>query len=165
MLPTMRILGIDPGIATIGLGLIERCDNGDLTPIEWLTIETAPGNPLPFRLQEIHRDLDAYLREALPERVVLETLYFATNAKTALDVAHGRGVIALTVSMQNIPIIEVSPLQLKNAVTGDGKADKRQVQDMVQRLLNLDVCPRPDDAADALALAIYGSMMHATLQL
>jgi crossover junction endodeoxyribonuclease RuvC len=153
----MRILGIDPGLATIGLGLIDATNSSKMQSLDWLTIETKPG-PLPDRLKEIHTDLTAYIKENTPELVVIEKLYFATNARTAIDVAQARGVILLAVQEKGIPTIEPTPLQLKSAITSDGSADKRQIQDMLKILLHLDQPPTPDDAADALALAVYGCL-------
>ncbi|MBI1812476.1 crossover junction endodeoxyribonuclease RuvC [Candidatus Peregrinibacteria bacterium] len=154
----MRILGIDPGIATIGLGVIDAASREDLRVIEWLTITTAAGTPFPDRLREIHTDLSEFLTDCAPDLAVVERLFFATNERTAIDVAHGRGVILLALSDAGIPVLEPSPLQLKAAITGDGKADKRQMQDMVMRMLKLAEIPRPDDAADALAMALYGAL-------
>lgn len=154
----MRILGIDPGVATIGLGLVEASSPYDMRAVEWLTIETASSIPFPQRLQEIRRDLAEFLADAKPELCVIERLFFETNVKTALDVAHARGVLVLTAAEAGLPIREPTPLQLKLAITGDGKADKRQMQEMVVRLLHLKEIPKPDDAADALALAIYGAL-------
>lgn len=154
----MHILGIDPGLATIGLGRIQAKNRQDIQALEWLTIETPAGLPLPDRLLEIQTDLQTYITEHKPDLVVIEKLYFTTNAKTAIDVAQARGVLVTTAAALHIPIIEVTPLQLKQAITGDGRADKRQVQDMVQRLLLLTEIPKPDDAADGLALAIYGAL-------
>ena len=154
----MRILGIDPGLATIGLGLIDASHPSDLTAVEWLTIETAAGLPLPERLHELYTDLRSYLAETKPELAVVERLYFQTNAKTAIDVAQARGVILLALAECAIPIIEPTPLQMKLGITGDGKADKLQVQTMLLHLLHLTAIPTPDDAADALALAAYGAV-------
>ncbi|MBI3619492.1 crossover junction endodeoxyribonuclease RuvC [Candidatus Peregrinibacteria bacterium] len=155
----MRILGIDPGIATLGLGVIDVASREDLRVVEWLTITTAAGTSLSDRLREIHTDLSEFLTDCEPDLAVVERLFFATNVRTALDVAHGRGVILLALSDAGIPVLEPSPLQLKAAITGDGKADKRQMQDMVMRMLKLAEIPRPDDAADALAMALYGALV------
>lgn len=156
----MRVLGIDPGLAIVGLGLIDASSNTDMQAVEWLTIETKAGLALPDRLREIHEDLSAYLKEAKPELVVIEKLFFATNERTAIDVAQARGVIVVSCCEQGVPIIEATPLQMKLGVTGDGKADKLQVQTMLLHLLKLQDIPRPDDAADALALAVYGALQR-----
>lgn len=154
----MRILGIDPGLATIGLGLITATSAYDMEAVEWLTLTTKAGIPIPERLLEIHQDLSAYLREAKPELAVVERLFFAHNETTAFDVSQARGIIILTLAEAGIPLLEPSPLQLKSAVTGDGKASKNQMRDMVVRLFRLSTLPTPDDAADALALAAFGAI-------
>lgn len=154
----MRILGIDPGLATVGLGLIDAPSPQEWHALDWLTITTEKGLPLAERLREIAADLSTFLDEAQPELAVVEKLFFATNALTAIDVAQARGTILMTLAGRQIPIIEPTPLQLKSAVTGDGKADKQQIQLMLCRMLHLDECPHPDDAADALALAVYGAL-------
>ena len=156
----MRILGIDPGLATIGLGLVEAQSVHAITCIEWLTIVTEAGIPAPERLHELRTDLNAFLTEAKPELAVVERLFFETNVRTAMDVAQARGVILLTLAEHGIPVLEPTPLQLKSCITGDGKADKQQVQDMLKRMLNLTEIPKPDDAADALALAVYGAIVQ-----
>ena len=158
----MRILGIDPGLATVGLGLVDAASVHQITALEWLTITTKAGVPAPERLLEIQKDLTAFIAEAKPEMAVVERLFFETNVQTAMDVAQARGVILLTLGEAGIPVLEPTPLQLKSAITGDGKADKRQVQEMLMRMLNLTAIPTPDDAADALALAVYGALHHAS---
>ena len=154
----MKILGVDPGLATIGLGTIETASSASLRVCEWLTIKTPSGLPLPERLCEIRRDLLAYLEETQPDLAVVERLFFATNEKTAIDVAQARGVIVQCIAEKGVPLLEPTPLQLKRCITGDGSADKLQVQTMLQRLLLLTEIPRPDDAADALALAVFGAL-------
>lgn len=159
----MRILGIDPGLATVGIGIIEATSPSDMRCIEWLTITTPAGLPLSDRLVEIAKDLGELLADVKPDRAVIEKLFFATNEKTAIDVAQARGVIMCTVAQAGIPIIEPTPLQMKLAVTGDGQADKVQVQTMLLHLLKLKEIPKPDDAADALGLAIYGALQQSQL--
>ena len=156
----MKIIGIDPGLATVGIGLIDAVSKSDVRVLDWLTIETKAGMATLDRLQEISQDLTTLLSETQPELAVIEKLFFAKNEKTAIDVAQARGVILQSVANRNIPIIEPTPVQLKSVVTGDGRADKRQVQDMVVRILALQEIPKPDDAADALALALYGAFVH-----
>jgi len=151
------VLGIDSGLATTGIGLV-TADGTNLSATDWLTIQTKCGCPLAERLEEIHCDLAAYIREHRPERAVVEKLFFSTNEKTALDVAHARGVILLTLAEEGIPFLEPNPLTLKTCITGDGRADKRQMQDMLCRILHLTEIPHPDDAADALALAVFGAL-------
>src|SRR3989338_5396128 len=161
----MRVIGIDPGVAIIGIGVLDVISSDELRVVDWLTIQTAAGLPLADRLAEIHRDFSRFLKETPPELAVVEKLFFATNEKTALDVAHARGVILLTLKEHAIPFLEPTPLEMKACITGDGRADKRQIQDMLCRLLHLSEIPRPDDAADALALAAYGALHHRTLEL
>jgi len=160
----MRILGIDPGLARVGLGVIDTSSPYDLQVVEWLTLETAAGLPLGDRLKEIRTDLDAYLREMKPDLAVVERLFFKTNVTTAIDVAHARGCILLCLAEHAVPILEPTPMQLKSGIAGDGGAAKRQMQDMVARMLHLATIPTPDDAADALALAVYGALHAPTLQ-
>ncbi len=154
----MRILGIDPGLRTIGLGLIEVSPKNACSAVEWLTIETPEKTPLAARLFELFEDLTAYLVEAKPDLVVVEQLFFSTNRRTALDVGKARGAILLAVSKAHIPLLEPNPLELKVGITGDGHADKRQMQDMMMRILQLQEIPKPDDAADALGLAVFGAL-------
>lgn len=155
----MRILGIDPGLATVGIGLIEAASSQSIRLIEYCTIETAAGEPLAQRLREISTDIESILAEYQPELAVIEKLYFSVNEKTALDVAQARGAILASVAVQNIPLLEPTPPELKSCITGDGSADKQQMQEMVKILLKLDHIPTPDDAADALALAAYGAFL------
>jgi crossover junction endodeoxyribonuclease RuvC len=154
----MRILGIDPGLATIGLGLIEATGPHNMKAIEWLTIKTKAGIPLPDRLQEIHKDLAAYVKDAKPDLCVIERVYFSKNVTTGIDVSQARGVILTCIAEQAIRILEPTPSELKSAVCGDGKADKTQMQTMMMRMLELQEIPKPDDAADALALAVFGAL-------
>jgi crossover junction endodeoxyribonuclease RuvC len=156
----VRILGIDPGLATTGIGLIEAESSTAIAHADWLTITTPPRTPLYERLLEIQRDLAAYIDANQPDLAVVEQLFFATNARTAIDVAQARGVILATVAQHAIPIMEPTPLQMKSCITGDGSADKKQVQDMIVRTLKLTETPQPDDAADALALALFGLYQH-----
>ena len=159
----MRIVGIDPGLATVGLGVVEAQSAHDIRVVEWLTLTTAPTLSFGERLAEIHTDLSAYLQEIKPELAVVERLFFATNQRTAIDVAQARGVIVLTLAQAGIPSLEPTPLQLKSCITGNGSAAKGQVQDMLVRMLGLFSIPRPDDAADALALAVYGAVQRREL--
>lgn len=156
-LPRLRILGIDPGMTRTGLGLIDAPEKGTPIAIEWLTIETPAGLPMPERLRELAADLATYLNDTKPDLAVVEKLFFATNKRTAIDVSQARGVIIAALSTHGIPIIEATPLQLKTTITGDGRADKKQMQAMVQRILKLKEIPTPADAADGLALALYGA--------
>jgi len=158
----MRFLGIDPGFATIGLGVVDSSHASDLSVVEWLTIETPAGLPFPERLVEIRKDLDEFLNETKPDQVVIEQLFFSKNQTTALDVAHARGIIVCAIAERGIPMIEASPMQLKSGITGDGGADKKQMQTMLMHMLKLQQIPKPDDAADALALAVFGALQQHT---
>ncbi len=156
----MKIIGIDPGIATVGLGLIEATSTHSINALDWLTITTPPNTPIGDRLEEIQRDLLEYIEETKPDLAVIEKLYFSRNERTAIDVAQARGTIIQTIASKNIPIIEPTPMQLKSAIVGDGSADKKQMQDMLKRILDLTETPTPDDAADALGLAVYGTLAN-----
>ncbi len=158
----MRILGIDPGLATVGLGVIDTENGRDLQIVEWLTIQTAAGQDLAVRLAEIHTDLSAFIDDIKPDLIVVEKLFFETNVRTAIDVAQARGVILMTAAEFGCDLLEITPLQLKSGITGDGSADKTQVQSMLVQMLHLTEIPKPDDAADALALAVYGALHHRT---
>ncbi|MDD4628392.1 MAG: crossover junction endodeoxyribonuclease RuvC [Candidatus Peribacteraceae bacterium] len=162
MPPATRILGIDPGVATTGLGLVEMDEKRALCVLDWLTISTKPGPTLAERLCEIRNDLKEYIMKTKPDLAVVERLFFSKNEKTAFDVAHARGVVLLTLSENEIPFLEPNPMTLKSCITGDGRADKRQVQDMLLKILGLKEIPRPDDAADALALAVFGALNRTT---
>ncbi len=153
----MRILGVDPGMTRTGLGLIEVPTSGEPTVIEWLTIETPVGLPLAIRLRELSKDLESCISDMKPDLAVVEKLFFMTNKKTAMDVSQARGVILSILSTHGIDVMEATPLQLKTTVTGDGRADKKQMQTMVRRILKLKEIPTPADAADGLALALYGA--------
>lgn len=149
----MRILGIDPGYATIGFGLVEA-ERGRVRMLTYGTITTPPDRPLSRRLLQIATDMEELLGTLRPDAVAVEELFFRNNLTTGIAVAHGRGVILCTAERCGVPLYEYTPSQVKLSVTGYGKADKRQVMDMARRLLGLDAVPRPDDAADALALAL-----------
>ena len=152
----MVILGIDPGVATIGFGVInaERRKN---TLIQYGTITTPAGIPLASRLLQISNDMEELIHLFQPDEMAIEELFFSTNITTGISVAHGRGVILLAAEKRGVPIFEYTPIQVKQAVAGYGKADKKQVMLMTQRLLHMNRIPRPDDAADALAIAICHS--------
>ena len=149
----MRVIGIDPGTAITGWGVVEGEDNY-LSLVAAGVITTSAGTPLPKRLQIIYRELTLVIEEWQPESSAVEELFFSKNAKTALAVGHGRGVALLALASANLSIAEYKPLEVKQAITGYGGADKWQIQQMVKLLLSLDEIPRPDDAADALAVAI-----------
>ncbi len=147
------MIGIDPGTAITGWGVIEG-DGQDLKMIAGGAVTTAAGTPLPQRLQIIYRELTDIVAEWQPETSAIEELFFSKNAKTALVVGHGRGVAMLALANAELPVAEYKPLEVKQAITGHGGADKKQMQQMVKLLLGLAEVPRPDDVADALAVAI-----------
>lgn len=149
----MRVIGIDPGTAITGWGVVEGADD-NLQMVAAGVITTAAATPLPARLQIIYRELTGIVAEWQPDSAAIEELFFSKNAKTALAVGHGRGAAMLALANANLTITEYKPLEVKQAITGYGGADKRQMQQMVKLLLSLDDIPRPDDAADALAVAI-----------
>ena len=149
----MRILGIDPGIAIVGFGLIES-DRGNMRMLQYGAVTTEAGLPLATRLVQIEDDMRALIRQLQPDEIAIEELFFSKNITTGIAVAHGRGVVLCTAERLGIPIFEYTPMQVKQAVVGYGLAEKRQVMDMTRRLLKLKAVPKPDDAADALALAI-----------
>ena len=149
----MRILGVDPGVATIGFGLIEA-DRGSQRLLRYGVINTPAGLPLSNRLYQISQDMEELLSAFHPDEAAVEELFFSKNITTGIAVAHGRGVILLELERAGIPVYEYTPMQVKQAVAGYGGAEKRQVMLMTQRLLKMEEIPRPDDAADALAIAI-----------
>lgn len=149
----MRILGIDPGVATIGFGIIEATRQKN-TLIRYGVISTPAGLPLSNRLTQIYTDMQELIHTFQPDEMAVEELFFNTNITTGISVAHGRGVILLVAEQLGVPIFEYTPMQVKQAVVGYGKAEKKQVMLMTQRLLGMNQIPRPDDAADALAIAI-----------
>ncbi len=149
----MKVLGIDPGTATTGYGILEQVA-GKAQLLEYGIINTAAKTSMPERLLKIQREMNRLLLEHKPDVVAVEEIFYFKNAKTIVTVAQGRGVILLTAAAAGIAVAEYTPLQVKQAVVGYGQAEKRQVQYMVQRLLNMKELPRPDDAADALAIAI-----------
>ena len=149
----IRILGVDPGYAIVGFGVLDY-DGVRFTPIEYGAILTEAHTPFPDRLKAIHTDMEFIFEKYAPECMAIEKLYFTSNQKTGIDVAQARGVTVLSAAERSIPIFEYTPLQVKSAVVGYGKAEKKQVMEMTRQLLNLAQIPKPDDAADALAFAI-----------
>jgi crossover junction endodeoxyribonuclease RuvC len=149
----MIVLGIDPGTASTGYGVVAQ-RNGRLLALDGGVIETPAGLPLERRLATIHAHACALIEEHAPEAVALEDLYFGANARSALAVGHARGVVLLAAGQRGLPCGSYTPQPVKSAVCGSGRAEKMQVQQMVQRLLSLTELPRPDHAADALAVAI-----------
>lgn len=157
----MRILGIDPGYAIVGYGVIEY-KAGKYFAVDYGAITTDAQMPFPQRLQEIYNGMLSVIIKNNPEEMAIEKLYFQNNQKTAIAVAEARGVILLSAQMNNISISEYTPLQVKMAVTGYGQAKKPQVMEMTRRLLKLDSVPKPDDTADALAMAICHAQSSGT---
>lgn len=149
----IRILGIDPGYATIGYGIVEY-DNFRFKTIAYGAITTSPDKSFTERLYDIYEDVSTLIKNYKPDSLSIEKLFFNTNTKTAIDVAQARGIILLAARMSNIDIFEYTPLQVKQSITGYGRAEKHQVMEMVKNLLQLNSVPKPDDTADALALAI-----------
>lgn len=149
----MIILGIDPGYAILGYGLISY-DRGKISVIDYGVVETKADRTFPERLEILHRGTKLLIEKFRPDHIAFEELFFNHNAKTAIQVAAGRGVALLAAQQSGIPLYEYTPMQIKLNVTGDGHADKHQVQSMVKLLLKLKDIPKPDDAADALGAAI-----------
>ena len=158
----MIILGIDPGVATIGFGLV-RAERNRNQLLRYGVITTPPGIPLSNRLLQISNDMEELIHAFHPDEMAVEELFFTKNITTGIAVAHGRGVILLAAEKLGVPVFEYTPMQVKQAVVGYGKAEKRQVMLMTQRLLHMKEIPRPDDAADALALAICHSRAATSL--
>ncbi|HIQ01960.1 MAG TPA: crossover junction endodeoxyribonuclease RuvC [Anaerolineales bacterium] len=149
----MRVLGVDPGTATTGYGVVEEAEEG-LQALAYGVVTTPAGQPLPERLQTIYREIVRLVREWEPDEAAVEELYFSANVRTAMSVGQARGVVLLALADAGLAVAEYSPLAVKQALTGYGRADKRQMQGMVRMLLGLPEVPRPDDAADALAVAV-----------
>jgi crossover junction endodeoxyribonuclease RuvC len=148
------ILGIDPGTATTGYGLVEEDEAGDARLVNYGVILTEAGTPMPERLLVLYRELSALLAAARPDAVAVEELFFGRNVTTAVTVGQARGVVLLAAAQAGVPVYDYKPAQVKQALVGYGGADKQQIQEMVRLLLNLPEIPRPDDAADAVAVAI-----------
>jgi len=153
----MIILGIDPGIADTGFGVIDVKKDGKLICLEYGSIKTSPKENLSTRIEKLFIDLNKIIKKYKPEVISVEELFFNKNVKTALIVGQARGVVLLAAKTSKARLLEFTPLQVKQAVSAYGRADKGQIQRMVKMILNLDEIPRPDDAADALAVAICAS--------
>lgn len=149
----MKILGIDPGYAIIGYGILEY-DGYNFKPLGYGAITTDAGTDFPLRLMDIYNDMNTVISQFRPDVMSIEKLFFNTNHTTAIDVAQARGIIVLSAAQSGIPIYEYTPLQVKQSVVGYGRAEKKQVQEMTRSILGLASVPKPDDTADALALAI-----------
>lgn len=154
----MRIIGIDPGTGILGFGVIEVVNNRSKLVTAGV-VKTPAHTPLDQRLEEIFHGLNQIIAETKPDVMSIEKLFFAQNITTAISVSHARGVAMLCGRLADLPIAEYTPLQIKQTLTGYGRADKKQIQEMVRLHLNLKVVPKPDDAADALAAAITHQLM------
>ena len=149
----MRILGIDPGYGITGFGIVDAQRN-NFTLLQYGAITTPAGTDFPLRLQMIYNDMTELLMVAKPDVVAIEELFFGQNVTTGIGVAQSRGVILLAIQQAGVPIFQYKPMQVKQAVVGYGNATKHQVQDMTKRILHLQSIPKPDDAADAIAIAL-----------
>ena len=150
----MIVIGIDPGTATTGYGIIKEDENNRLTTIDFGVILTSKNEPLELRLKKIYQEVNKLIFLHQPESAAVEKLFFNHNVTNALSVGQARGVVLLALANSNIPVFEYSPSEVKSAISGYGGADKVQVQQMVKAVLGLDSIPKPDDAADALAICI-----------
>jgi len=149
----LRILGIDPGFAIVGYGIVDYVGN-KFSVVDYGAATTAAGENIFTRLKLIYDEISEIIARIKPDCMAIEELFFNTNSKTAITVAEARGILIIAAMNAGIPVFEYTPLQVKQAVTGYGRADKNQVQQMIKILLNLEKIPKPDDAADALAIAI-----------
>ncbi|WP_126427915.1 crossover junction endodeoxyribonuclease RuvC [Brevibacillus marinus] len=149
----MRILGVDPGIAIVGFGLIEQ-RGSEQRAVQYGSIQTEAGLPVPKRLRQIFESMQYLLEKYQPDEMAVEKLYFNRNVTNAFVVGQARGVIVLAAELAQVPVFEYTPMQVKQAVTGWGGAEKRQMQEMIRLLLSLPEIPKPDDVADALGVAI-----------
>lgn len=149
----MIIVGIDPGLATVGFGVIQKSEE-NIIPVSYGCIRTSAEKQTPERLLDIYNETNALFEKYNPQTVVIEKLFFNKNVTSAMRVSEARGVILLAAQQKQIPIFEYTPAQIKQAITGTGRADKRQMQEMIKSLLGLDELPRPDDAADGLSIAL-----------
>jgi crossover junction endodeoxyribonuclease RuvC len=148
----VRVLGIDPGTARLGFGVVDADD--DYTAVSYGTVETSADSPMSMRLLQLHNELTALIGASRPQVVAIEQLFFSRNVTTAIAVGQARGVAMLAAAQAGLNVVEYTPAEIKQAISGYGNADKHQVQAMVRMLLGLEEIPRPDDAADALAIAL-----------
>lgn len=148
----MIVIGIDPGLATVGFGVLRKEEK--LTPLSYGCIRTSAEKQTPERLLEIYEEINALFEKYAPSAVAVERLFFNKNVTNAMSVSEARGVIFLAAQQKRIPVFEYTPLQVKQAITGSGRADKKQMQEMIKRLLSLKEIPKPDDAADGLSIAL-----------
>ncbi|HEX9107989.1 MAG TPA: crossover junction endodeoxyribonuclease RuvC [Longimicrobiales bacterium] len=150
----MIVLGIDPGTATTGYGVVARAGDGAVSLLECGVVRTEPATPLAIRLRAIFEGVVEVLERTRPDVVAVESAFYAKNARTALVLGHARGAILLAATLRDLPIAEYAPAEVKSAVAGTGRATKEQVQFMVKQLLRLKDVPRPEDAADGVAVAL-----------
>lgn len=150
----MRILGIDPGYAIVGWGVVDRLNNGKCVAVDYGAITTDKDMPFPERLSVIKKGMEFLIKKFQPEVLAIEELFFNTNTTTAIKVAQARGVVVVVCADMGLKLFEYTPLQIKQALTGFGRAEKKQVQYMTKNLLGLKAVPKPDDTADALAAAL-----------
>ena len=155
----MRILGIDPGYAIVGFGVLEA-DRGQARLVRCGAINTPAGVPMPQRLLQIQQDMETLIATFQPDAMAIEELFVNTNVTTGIGVAQARGVILAAAAKLGVEIFEYTPSQVKQAVVGYGKAEKHQVMDMTKRILKLPGVPKPDDAADAVAIALCHARSH-----
>ena len=154
----LKILGIDPGIARMGWGVVEEI-NQKPRAIDYGCFETSKSMDHAERLAAVQQEFTRLIKTHKPDKIAVEKLFFSKNVKTALTVGEARGVILMTCATQKVPIVEISPKEVKQALTGYGGADKQQMQKMIQLILKLKTIPKPDDAADALAIALAGARL------
>ena len=158
----MRILGIDPGYATTGFGLLQS-EPASVRLLQYGVVTTPKELPFPKRLEILYDDLTRLVAVTAPDAAAVEELFWGHNITTGIGVSHGRGVILLALTKAGVPIFEYTPMQVKQAVVGYGKAEKRQVMDMTRRLLHMEQVARPDDAADAIAIALCHARSQSSL--
>ena len=162
----MRILGIDPGLAIVGWAIVDFPeDKMELSLVDYGAIYTEKGLPTQTRLAEIYDDMNELINKFQPDYAGIETLVFAQNVTTGIPVGEARGVVLVTLEKNHIPIQELFPSQIKDAITGNGRAKKTQVQENVKRICGLDTIPKPDDAADAIAIAITANTYASRIKL
>jgi crossover junction endodeoxyribonuclease RuvC len=149
----MLVLGLDPGTATTGYGLVKEHEDGTMEAIAYGTISTKAKTPMPVRLKQIYDEVTALIDQYQPDAVAIEELFFGKNVTTGITVAQARGVMLLVTAQKGLPVTAYKPKVAKQAITGYGSADKQQMQEMMRQILGLDEIPRPDDAADGLAMA------------
>ncbi|KCZ73526.1 Holliday junction endonuclease RuvC [Candidatus Methanoperedens nitroreducens] len=150
---SMIVIGIDPGLATVGFGII-RIEESSIIPVSYGCISTSAEKQTPQRLLEIYKQINSLFKKYAPGAVAIEKLFFTKNVTNAMSVSEAMGVILLAAQQKNISVFEYTPNQIKQAITGSGRANKKQMQEMIKRLLKLNELPQPDDAADGLSIAL-----------